>query len=834
MLRGEPSMGLGGKFDVSRSDPSFKKRWAYIQHPMWLVIREDPGSAEATPPWGAATTDEYAERVGRNLAIVENNRGVKLNYEFGAYELEDLVKKHPDLYERMRRMVEAGRLFFVNGTYNQPHGQALSLEGNIRQLEHGLAVYKELFGVDVKTHALQEPDYTNQTPQILKAFGLEFAACGGFFHDLITPMGAGPEPSLMYRWVGLDGTEIALAIDQNGQGAHFDRRTAPEPMRHPKFVHFAIPDMDEFDVRPDREYVALDEALQEQYQECPPAVEARLQLPWSYIEGTDGESLMQAVGRCEESLIRAETLSALKGNRSADHELSTLWRGWLQAQHHDALWHGAPGLREASLRWCRDAQVEAEQVSRTILSSTQGGGWDIPALRLVSTYPVPHRGVVRIPWRGELPERLRDEEGRTLPVQVGAAPGSNDASEILVPYESMGIERAVFLAEGRQPGAGDGEPLTESFAFKNAHYQAEISAYGGVVRAYSNEGRELFRNTATRTYASTTDALRKFSRGEDVPRPGIGRGWTATDETHFRYGVDALGALTVVQDGKMCAYALSKYTSRLVKGPVADIVTSFGQVGNIPVSRRTYLYHELPWIEMEITCHFDETVIDEYLEDANKLCVWWPYFYRDLIQNGIPGGSEAPSRPEIGFLPVNWFDVDHQDSGNGGGYAVAFPNTFKTFRRAGRLGTVLAWGDDQGHFTNRNEELRWRNVQDLRLRGERTYRFFVHFHDRDWRAAGIPDWAFVLQRTPLADQVTASAASRESWLALDCDGLIPTSVRRDRDAIKVRFYESLGCGGKVSDLKLFGKRVEFTVTDLQGAAMPEIGPFKIGEINLKG
>ena len=72
---------------------------------MWLVIREDPGSAEATPPWGAATTAEYAERVSRNLAIIERNPDVKLNYDFGAYELADLVARHPDLHERMRAMV---------------------------------------------------------------------------------------------------------------------------------------------------------------------------------------------------------------------------------------------------------------------------------------------------------------------------------------------------------------------------------------------------------------------------------------------------------------------------------------------------------------------------------------------------------------------------------------------------------------------------------------------------------------------------------------------------------------------------------------------------------
>ena len=60
-------------------------------------------------------------------------------------------------------------------------------------------MYRELFGVAVTVHALQEPDYRNQTPQLGRAFGFQFAAYGSFLHDLIMPLGAGPEPSLLYR-----------------------------------------------------------------------------------------------------------------------------------------------------------------------------------------------------------------------------------------------------------------------------------------------------------------------------------------------------------------------------------------------------------------------------------------------------------------------------------------------------------------------------------------------------------------------------------------------------------------------------------------------------------
>ena len=83
-----------------------KTQWAYIQHPMWLVIREDAVCAESTPPWGAKNLNDYSERIHRNLKSMEDNPELCLNYEFGAYELEDLTTKFPNLYRRMKVLVK--------------------------------------------------------------------------------------------------------------------------------------------------------------------------------------------------------------------------------------------------------------------------------------------------------------------------------------------------------------------------------------------------------------------------------------------------------------------------------------------------------------------------------------------------------------------------------------------------------------------------------------------------------------------------------------------------------------------------------------------------------
>ena len=58
------------------------RQLAMIAHPMWLIIKEDRLCAEATPPWGAESLDAYAERIRRNLAMIENEPQVVLNCVF--------------------------------------------------------------------------------------------------------------------------------------------------------------------------------------------------------------------------------------------------------------------------------------------------------------------------------------------------------------------------------------------------------------------------------------------------------------------------------------------------------------------------------------------------------------------------------------------------------------------------------------------------------------------------------------------------------------------------------------------------------------------------------
>lgn len=797
------------------------KKIATIQHPMWLIIKEDTLCAESVPPWGAECLNDYAERVSRNLSIIEKNPDIKLNFDFGAYELEDLSVGYPELCKRMKKMLEAGQLFFVNGSYNQPHGHVLSLETNIRQLEYGLKVFRKLYGFNVVTHAVQEPDYTSQTPQLLKAFGMKFAWYGAFIHDLITPMGKGPQPSLLYRWIGLDGSYIPLIIGA-GPGINLDRREPKELQQHEDFLFIKSPDMDEFDIEPDCHYVALDEALEKQYVNCPPEVEAKLQLPWSYVEGTDGESLIKDIYQCEKVLIQLETLLSLMNEDLSAEMLRPLWKHLLQAQHHDALWHGAPELREKSRKWCQETEKKAREELMKIMGDDRKEGSD--TLKLTTIYPISHQGILKIWYPGKAPEKLVGVN-KEIHIQVDRA--DNKGVDLLIPYSADGCVQETFSVKGVGKEQ-DKEIITKGFTYFNDFYRADVSTYGGIVRAYSSEGNPVFLNTASNIKDYTVEGLRKQDAMGIKQKRLIGLGWTTFDETHYLYGIDAAGAITAMIDGKLYAYALSDYQSELIRGPVADILISRGSVGPIPVTRKTYLYHNLPWLEMEISCDFDKTEIDSYSEDSHKLCIWWPNWYKNLITNGIPGGSEVPSRSEIAFLPVSWFDMD---TPSGGGLSIAYDATYKTFRRDNRIGTVLAWGDNKGHFSNHDEAMKWRALLDLRLNGRRTYSFFLFPHANNWRDDLVPSWAMARQRPPIVRWESKSPVERRSLLYVQAEGIVPTSIRRE-ETLKIRFYEAYGRDARIDKIFFRGKEVDAAVKGLDGKPMDRITKFKIGEIGI--
>ena len=177
--------GLAGETDrlTFGQRQYFDWQIAICYHPMYMLVDEDRGTpvlGERFPPWGAATVEQYLERVKRNLASLENDPKLTLNYEWAASALEDIAVRFPDVMQRMQAAHRRGQLDFVGGEYALAHTMTYGSEADWRQIELGLEVFQRLFGQRVTVHAHQEDQLYPQLPQVLRHFGYEYLVMPSF------------------------------------------------------------------------------------------------------------------------------------------------------------------------------------------------------------------------------------------------------------------------------------------------------------------------------------------------------------------------------------------------------------------------------------------------------------------------------------------------------------------------------------------------------------------------------------------------------------------------------------------------------------------------------
>jgi hypothetical protein len=274
---------------------------------------------------------------------------------------------------------------------------------------------------------------------------------------------------------------------------------------------------------------------------------------------------------------------------------------------------------------------------------------------------------------------------------------------------------------------------------------------------------------------------------------------------------------------------------RLVRGPVFDLLEATGRLGEVPIVRRTFVYHQLPLIEMEIEATFDKTSLAEFNDDTQKLCAWWPKPATTEIVHGIAGGAIKPHEPGTAFFAVNWMDLYSKT----GGLAIANFGTLKSFVWEGRIGNVLAWGGLGNQFDNRMGHGTWAKAMDLRLDGRQLFRFALYPHTGSYQAADVPAWAMSLTRPPM---VLATGAGQHvvplvrTLLAVENIEIVPSAVfpapasGDNPRTVMVRFYESTGSArGSKLTIKSDGKVTQPPLFDLGGRRVPALRPWLIGE-----
>ncbi|HYW25448.1 MAG TPA: hypothetical protein VE953_14860 [Terriglobales bacterium] len=801
-------------------------RWQYAlaQHPMYLIIRECATCAERTPPWGESSIDDYVERVRRNIAALHRHPDLRLGYEWSGLELEQLAEDGPDVLAELRELAAAGRVAFYNGTYAQPHLQVQSSEANYRQFEHGARVNRDLLGWRVGTYAHQEASVHDQVPQLLRAFGIGFAAVPRFATtvrwleggDLVILDWHGPrfvEGHEFVQWEGLDGSRVPLFLQLPRSGT-VDDWLATEEMAgrlSAPSLFVKIQDLVEIDDEwrkrhRDVELVLLDDVLPERLRRHPPRGRARFSSSWSYVEGIRAEELTRVGRRAEASALLAEGLGALAfallGRPAA--ALEHAWRTILAAQHHDVACFCAPELRDRAVlrleKAVRTADQLAGEAAQAVVSSVDCGSG--PGERLVVFNAVPHpcRVLVTAP---SAPVAVTGSAGAAVPADA-------DAGRLRFLADFIGAGYATYRLHPASTSSGP-EPTVEQVVFANASYRAVIEPDG------------------------TFTSLTLVPTGDELigPAPLCGNRLTATDSAGVSPRRPDLGErLDWQRPGRRPRpLACERRRPAAVRrhGLGLTLKTELDLGPRIRVALAVDLFHELARIDLEWTFTFDQASVGTFYDDDTKLCVRWPLAVAGEAVHDIAFGVVAPLEG-LPFLPASWTDV----SDGSRGLAYLHQGTPKHWVSDGTLTNLFAWGEDTEAIGSRMWRHDWPRAFDQRLTGTHVIRCAVVPHQGDWREADVPG----LARAYNARTAAVPAQAREGPLPPSREVLALPDRRLHATALCVRGQEVVcrlyGLGPEPAPVDPRSRDLaEAGLRSVADGPVARVAPFQIAELTMR-
>ena len=649
----------------------FGWKMAFCQHPMYLVVDEDrgvPALGERTAPWGAATADEYVERIRRNLRAFEEYDDLQLNYQLSAVEIESIVQRFPDIADSIKKNLELGKLKFVDGSFSQAHLQVFSSESSWRQFEMGLDIYEKHFGVRPAVYARQETGLHMQLPQILKQFGYKFALLS-YFPWAIKVIGgemeligddSGPATTHHDEFlnaVALDGTSIPVYAKARGcpsNGGNVGRDAIRDGYSGPP-IWVTFPDLTEITEKKHTsvtrmfEFILLDDVLPERYKQAPPKADVRIYTYWSYIEGVWADELLRTTRDSERYALLAESLNVInvmRGRKTID--LHDIWHTILKYQHHDVHWIEVTDLKRKAIERTKEAKKLCMSIMEEIVS-----------------HEVEPDGNSLTLWNG----LTRDRSTIFVSDALNAVEGTQE-------FEGKVYGQVALPSFGYKKYA-KAEPCVSMksdmpSAISNSFYTADISDSGLIRRLSTDKGDVV------------VDAG-EVSGGE--MRCMIDEQWYDTKAADLAF----------------------------YRGEIADILTRSSLLNDIPVYEKYFFFKEMPVIKVEVRFDFNKNSVGYYWLDDTKINIYHPTS-RGQVLHDIPFGYIDGSEGKPLFC-TNWLfssGLVHINMGNP-----------KLCVKDGTISHMIAWGGNR--FGNRMHFDAWSSKEqyDITLNGRQEIEYFL-------------------------------------------------------------------------------------------------------------
>ena len=131
---------------------------------------------------------------------------VKTCIEWDARAYEFMAEKFPEIADRLKPYLAAGKIELIGGTYGQPLGTMFSGESNIRQIVYGRDTILKALDYEMVTFLDEEEFSHPQIPQIVLGAGYRYASL-----SQVDTWGKAGVPHLevnSFEWQGMDGSKV--------------------------------------------------------------------------------------------------------------------------------------------------------------------------------------------------------------------------------------------------------------------------------------------------------------------------------------------------------------------------------------------------------------------------------------------------------------------------------------------------------------------------------------------------------------------------------------------------------------------------------------------------
>ncbi|MCB7321304.1 alpha-mannosidase [Lacrimispora sp. 210928-DFI.3.58] len=707
--------------------------------------------------------------------------------------LYEMAKEYyPELYAQVKERVKEGRWETLGSMYLEPDCNLISGESFVRQILYGKKFYQEELDSDSNICFL--PDvfgYSSAMPQILKKAGTDY-----FFTTKLTWNETNEFPYSVFRWRGLDGTEILSGMmsmcTERGLGLYngdltpkgvrmsmdyFKNKENGDPILYlyghgdggggvTKEMLESVTRLDKVPMMPKIEIGTVKQYFEELDKEKEYPV-------WSgelYFEKHRGTYTTAAKNkrnnRKSEFLYRnAEIMSVfqyLKNGQFVGADLEKGWKLILLNQFHDIL----PGTCIGEVYEMCDRQYEEirqigeNSISQNIEKMVFGEG----AVTVYNTLSWSRDQVVSVAGKGY--KAVKDSDG-VYPKQVRLEDGTIRFLAEQVP--SLGYKVYYFTEEEPQSEPGERAVQKE----KNIYVS---NKWMDLVINEEGELESIFDKSARRQVLKAGETGNKLKLLEDIPVEW-GAAWETTTKKNDKDPIPCTSTVCRVKEDN---------SIRTVIGISKEIHTS-------KIEQEMIIYHHTPMIEFKTMIDWDECqkmLRVEFPADINSLTARYDVAFGNAEHPNHATTSYDQARFEV--CGHKWGDVSDAS------YGVSLLNDCKygyTIQNSRMELSLLRSAD----FPS-----------DTCDKGVHTFSYWIYPHVGNIQEAGVAQKGYEVNVPLIVTEGQAEAATG-SYIQLDNSNAVIDTVKRSEDGrdIIVRLFETYNT---VSDAVL---KFNFPVTSCQ-------------------